>query len=189
MSIRDVVVTLAAPLKGAECVAMRATTAPALPTAASVLMLPRASSPGVKWESCATSLGDTGIALHARVRRRVTSHIRHTDRIVAGVSGGVVAATARSGSMLLRSELGPTVDGVRARRGREHLRRECRSIARRRCTSPASGCRTVQTDRPGGTPWPVGRWEMAAARVLRRRCDLSGGGVQQVHLLVQGRFG
>lgn len=161
----------------------------ALPTAASLLMLPRASSPGAEWQSCATSLGGMGTALHARVRRRATSHIRRIDRIVAGVSGGVVAATARSGSMLLRSEPGPTVDDVRARRGQEHLRRECRSIARRGCTSPASGCRTVQTGRPGGTLWPIGRWERAAARVLHRGSDLSGGGVQQVHLLVQGRFG
>lgn len=163
--------------------------ASALPPAASVLMLPRASPPEVKWESCATSLGGMGIALHARVRRRVTSRTRRIDRIVAGVSGGVVAATARSGSMLLRSELGPTVDDVRARHGREHLRRECQSIARRGCTSPASGCRTGQTGRPGGTPWPIGRLEMAAAHVLHLGCELSGGGVQQVHLLVQGRFG
>lgn len=163
--------------------------ADAPPTAASALTLPRASSPGAEGKSCAAPLGGMGIALHARVRRRVTSHIRRTDRIVAGVSGGAVAATARSGSMLLRSELGPTVDDVRARHGREHLRRERQSIARRGCTSPASGCRTVQIGQPGGTPWPIGRWEMAAARVLHRRCDLSGGGVQQVHLLVQGRFG
>ena len=163
--------------------------ASALPIAVSALMLPRASSPEVKWESSATPLGGMGIALHVRVRRRATSRTRRIDRIVAGVSGGVVAATARSGSMLLRSELGPMVDDVRARRGQERLRRECRSIARRGCTSPASGCRTVQTGPPGGTPRPICRWEMAAARVLHRRCDLSGGGVQQVHLLVQGRFG
>lgn len=163
--------------------------ASALPTAASALMLPRASSPGVKWQSRATSLGGMGIALHVRVRRRATSHIRRIDRIVAGVSGGAVAATARSGSRPLRSEPGPTVDDVRARHGREHLRRECRSIARRGCASPSSGCRTVQTGRPGGTPWPIGRWEMAAAHKLHRGCDVSGGGVQQVHLLVQERFG
>jgi len=163
--------------------------ASALPIAVSALMLPRASSPEVKWESCATTLGGMGIALHARVRRRATSRTRRTDRIVAGVLGEVVAATARAGSMPQRSELGPTVDDVRARRGREHLRRECRSIARRGHTSRASGCRTVQTSRPGGTPWPIGRWEMAAARVLHRGCDVSGGGAQQVHLLVQGRFG
>ena len=99
--------------------------ASALPTAVSALMLPKASSPETKRASCATSLGDMDTALHARVRRRATSRTRRIDRIVAGVSGGVVAATARSGSMPLRSELGPTVDGVRARRGQEHLRREC----------------------------------------------------------------